>query len=162
MKIFLPKTSKNTQGFTLIELLIVISIIAILSVIGVAVFGGVQKNARDAGRKADIDAIANAMEVNYAKTNAGQYDALADTMFSQGSTPKDPMDTKTGCGSATALCIYCALEGGTAQTSAQCPATGAVKVAPAHPSGGATNLYWKVCANLENGTNQFYCRGNQQ
>jgi len=159
MKRFLPKTSKNTNGFTLVELLIVISIIAILSIIGVTVFGGVQKNARDAARKADIDAIASAMEANYSD---GQYDALADTMFSQGSAPVDPMDTKTGCGSTTALCIYCVLQGAAAQTSAQCAASGATKVDAGQPTGGSTNVNWKVCANLENGTDQFYCRGNQQ
>ncbi len=38
----------NKKGFTLIELLIVIAIIAILSTVGMLVFGNVQKNARDA------------------------------------------------------------------------------------------------------------------
>jgi len=49
------------QGFTLIELLVVIAIIAILSTIGFAVFSGVQKGARDAKRKLDLDALSKAV-----------------------------------------------------------------------------------------------------
>lgn len=52
-------------GFTLIELLVVITIIAILSVMGMAVYGGLQKNARDAKRRTDLDAIAKALAQYY-------------------------------------------------------------------------------------------------
>lgn len=54
------------SGFTLIELLVVISIIAVLAVIGMAVFTGVQKGARDAKRRGDIQAISRALEIYYA------------------------------------------------------------------------------------------------
>lgn len=53
---------KTEKGFTLVELLVVISIIAILSVIGLTIFSGVQKSARDAKRKGDLHAIALALE----------------------------------------------------------------------------------------------------
>ncbi len=59
------------SGFTLIELLVVISIIAILSTIGLAVFINVQKNARDAKRRQDLDAISKALTLYY--NNAGFY-----------------------------------------------------------------------------------------
>lgn len=57
------------KGFTLIELLVVISIIAILSLIGITVFTGVQKNARDAKRRGDMKAISNALEQYKAVNN---------------------------------------------------------------------------------------------
>ena len=56
----MPKSAP--KGFSLVELLVVISIIAILSVIGITVFTGVQKGARDARRRGDIHAIAQALE----------------------------------------------------------------------------------------------------
>lgn len=59
------KTGKSGAGFTLVELLIVISIIAILTVIGLTTYAGVQKNARDARRKDDLRAIKVALELYY-------------------------------------------------------------------------------------------------
>lgn len=97
MKKLLPKTKNNTQGFTLVELLVVIAIIAILSVIGVTVFSGVQKNARDAKRKADVDAIITALETKYNAIN-NTYPAVTaidDTWFASGTQPKDPNGTGT-------------------------------------------------------------------
>ena len=52
------------KGFTLIELLVVISIIGILAAFIVASFGSAQQKARDARRKADIDAIKKALELS--------------------------------------------------------------------------------------------------
>ncbi|MFA5933339.1 MAG: prepilin-type N-terminal cleavage/methylation domain-containing protein [Microgenomates group bacterium] len=86
MKKLLPKTSENPQGFTLVELLVVIAIIAILAVIGTAVFSGLQRNARDASRRSEIQAIANAMEANY-NTSTNLYTPAAGSMFASGSIP---------------------------------------------------------------------------
>lgn len=98
MKKLLPKTVNNLRGFSLIELLVVISIIAILSVIGITVFSGVQKNARDASRKADIDAISKALEVNYGTCGNGATSYCDPktnqaTWFASGRIPKDPRDS---------------------------------------------------------------------
>lgn len=56
----MPKPAR--KGFTLVELLVVISIIAILSVIGITVFSSAQKSARDAKRRADLQALRLALE----------------------------------------------------------------------------------------------------
>ena len=79
-------THRMVCGFTLVELLIVISIIAILSVVGIVVFTNVQKGARDARRKADVESIAKAYEVNY----SGKYNGLTSANFASGAIPQDP------------------------------------------------------------------------
>lgn len=50
------------HGFTLIELLITISIIAILSAIGLVIFSSVIKQGRDSKRQADLRSIQSALE----------------------------------------------------------------------------------------------------
>src|SRR3990167_4965724 len=90
MKKLLPKSINNPKGFTLVELLVVISIIAILSVIGITVFTGVQKNARDGRRKSDLEAISKALEVNYNSSTGAYPAALSTTYFSSGIIPTDP------------------------------------------------------------------------
>lgn len=90
MKKLLPKTIKNPQGFTLIELLVVIAIIAILSLIGLAIFTGLQARARNAKRSGDLNAILNGIEVN--KAPGAQYYAniLQNTWYSGSNFPTDP------------------------------------------------------------------------
>jgi prepilin-type N-terminal cleavage/methylation domain-containing protein len=85
---------KSKFGFTLIELLVVIAILAILAVIGMVVFSGVQKNARDAKRKADVAAIAQAYEVK--KSNTGGYAVLLDADFAGGKIPAPPEGASGG------------------------------------------------------------------
>jgi len=59
------------NGFTLIELLVAISIVAVLSVIGMTIYQGVQAKARDSIRKRDLNNLAIALEI-YAQQN-GKY-----------------------------------------------------------------------------------------
>lgn len=93
MKKLLPPP-QNPQGFTLVELLVVITILAILAVVGTTVFTGVQKNARDTGRKADIDAISKAFETNYNSGSPTPYGIPQASWFNAGAIPKDPQGTE--------------------------------------------------------------------
>ncbi len=92
MKKLLPKTTKNPQGFTLIELMVVITILAILSVAGLTVFGSTQRSARDSRRKTDVEAVSKALESRYdGNASAGsRYPALTTDMFSDKKIPLDP------------------------------------------------------------------------
>lgn len=56
-------------GFTLIELLVTISIISVLSVVGLVVYQGVTTKARDSIRKNDLNKLATALEIYYQKNN---------------------------------------------------------------------------------------------
>lgn len=49
------------KGFTLIEIIVVISLIALLSVIGLTAFNRVQRNARDSKRLGDIKELQNGL-----------------------------------------------------------------------------------------------------
>ena len=92
MKKFLPKTLKNISGFTLVELLVVISIIAILSVLGISLFGGVQQRARDTERRSEINAIKDALEQRFDAASGTYPGPLQATWFANGVIPNDPTD----------------------------------------------------------------------
>ncbi len=52
----------SKKGFTLIELMIVVSIIAVLSLVGILAYNSALKNSRDAKRQADLKFIQSALE----------------------------------------------------------------------------------------------------
>lgn len=169
------------------ELLVVVTIIAILSVIGITIFSVAQTNARDARRKADIDAIAKALETNRAPGTV-YYLALLQTYFSSGIVPLDN-------GDAVNKPHYCIKTSRSAAVpdsptawadNVACPtaATGWVDIGSwglavgpsTDPGGSATGtvkgtitggsafgyqiISWKVCARLEPGG--FYCKPSSQ
>lgn len=163
----MPAHSK--KGFTLVELLVVISIIAILSVIGVVIFTGVQKSARDVKRRGDIDAIAKAMEVNRGRFEAGSYAGLCRSggtiasptydcsqWFAGGSIPTDLIGTDPyvyhGCDPTI--------------KPNHDPVCGAGEIGYLPSSAALQNGYfdnrpdWMACASLEAGGK--YCRKNLQ
>ena len=70
-------------GFTLIELLVVISIIGILSTIGMAVYSGVRGKADEGKRRADVVAISKALELKY-DPETFQYSSPTAADFSNG------------------------------------------------------------------------------
>src|SRR3989304_7589983 len=63
------------RGFTLIELLVVISIIGLLSSVGLASFTRAQERARDAKRISDLTSLRNSLEIFYAEENAYVYNS---------------------------------------------------------------------------------------
>lgn len=128
MKNFLP----TSKGFTLIELMVVVSIMAILLVIGISFFANViQKSARDARKKADIDAIAKVYETKFPTEN--KYIALTADDFANKAIPTPP-------------------EGG----SYECIAGPDSGCKPPLTGEG-----FKVCATLADGTTS-YCRSSTQ
>jgi prepilin-type N-terminal cleavage/methylation domain-containing protein len=65
-------TINKQKGFTLVELLIVISILAVLTTIGIISFSGAQRQARDAQRKNDLRVVQVALG-EYFQDNASLY-----------------------------------------------------------------------------------------
>jgi len=66
---FFPKNIKD-KGFTLIELLVVISIIGLLSTLGMVALGSARERSRDAKRVADIFEVRNALEMYYVENSS--------------------------------------------------------------------------------------------
>lgn len=103
------------HGFTLIELMVVVAIIGILMAAGIVAFSGAQRNARDAKRRADVDAIGKALEQAYQNSGTVTYpyiytssnvntetfwkntipSILLPGSFSVGGMPVDPMNNVT-------------------------------------------------------------------
>ncbi len=139
----LPKTKSNQKGFTLVELLVVIVILAILGVVGMTIFTGTQSKARDAKRKADIAAMAKAMEANYAP-GTGYPTAMVGTWFSDGSAPTNPAPPASGVYTTTftsiSAFVFCTpLENST---------------------GNATSNVGAGMTGISNGS--FFCKKNSQ
>lgn len=135
------------RGFTLIELLITISIIAILSAIGLITFNIFIKNARDAKRQSDLKTIQSALEQYHADQkyyplnsqvtpgsplSAGGRTYLAKVpndpkgspVYSYIASPTGPpaCDNLTQTTYCTSYCLYAGIEGTVPPDSACTPA----------------------------------------
>jgi len=66
------------KGFTLMEILIAISIIAILTAIGIVSYASINRNARNAKRKSDVEQMRSALELYRADT--GHYPSINTTL----------------------------------------------------------------------------------
>lgn len=98
--------NKKVRGFTIIELLIVLSIIALLSAAGIAIYSGVSRNGRDTRRQSDIRSVQSALEQYNADqffyptaipavdspflNSSGNPNSVSTTKTYLGAIPKDP------------------------------------------------------------------------
>lgn len=93
--------SNKTKGFTLIELLVVISIIGVLSALGLSNYNSARERARDAQRKSDLSQIKIALRM-YANDHSSLYpssisfgsDFAEGSMIYMKALPNDPITTK--------------------------------------------------------------------
>ena len=137
---------KKRRGFTLIELLVTISIIAILSAIGLVAYSTVLKQGRDSKRQADLRSIQSALE-QY-NSDQGFYPAPSPSPFTPGSSlnnctgnpntpcsstkvylntiPSDPTGSPqySYTASSTSYCLYAKMENSSLPAPTVCPYTG--------------------------------------
>jgi prepilin-type N-terminal cleavage/methylation domain-containing protein len=93
------KLETSVRGFTLIELLITISIIAIISAVGIINYAQTQKIARDAKRKSDLRELKVALELYYQQNK--RYPCVTGVNYSSQATDADPWWIKdTNCSAA--------------------------------------------------------------
>ena len=91
------------RGFTLIEILVASTIIAVLSVVGVASYTSINKRSRDAKRKSDLEQMRSALEMYridngfYPGISEGfiQIDSSIAGLFVPDYTPAIPEDPKS-------------------------------------------------------------------
>jgi len=159
----MSKIFRKSQGFTLIELMVVITIIAILSVVAVTVFIGVQKTARDGAKRADIDSIAKALESNK-PTNSTSYSVLSPNFFAAGVIPTSSGDNGYCANESSSLSDTLTTPSEWPENS-PCP-TGFNIVSTVFPT--ATAKKWIVCARLEESNSEsgqglkVYCKASSQ
>lgn len=122
------------KGFTLLELIVVVAIIAMLATVGVSSYQNVQVNSRNAKRKADLKEIKKSLAAYYGAnarypcsgtgatacttpawrgtcSGYGSYSDTGATGYVPGlapqyidKLPRDPRESQTNPGSATAIC----------------------------------------------------------
>lgn len=133
MKQFFRPTNSLASGFSLIELLVTISIIVVISTIGLVSYSRASLNARDAKRKSDLEAVRQALVLYRTENTAypaplnnnseASFTTMLGTLRTQtylnDANIADPKDTTTGYGyryfTATGASFQlCALLEGTA------------------------------------------------
>lgn len=165
----------KNKGFTLVELLVVVSIIAILSVIGLAVYTNVQKNTRDGIRRVEINNLAKSIESTKDPTATNYTYTLANYNSDYPTNkPRDPLKSATSPQYCVASSAVADPTNTTWADTSVCPTAPATTWYFMVDSTGAYNTtdsqnklistgtrYWKVCARMEIASAPF-CQGNLQ
>lgn len=86
---------QRRAGFTFIELLVTVTLIAVLSAIGIVSYSSAQRRSRDGKRKADLEIIRSALEM-YRADEDGYPDDLYDLETDY--IRSIPIDPRTGSG----------------------------------------------------------------
>ncbi len=142
------------RGFTLIELLVAISIVAILSVIGLVAYSSVQKTGRDSVRKSTLRTIASSIEAN--KGSDGKYKFITTQLQAEFPQTNNP---NAYAGTDPSGYPYCVVDndGGTMSsisgwTSSACPSGWETLAAAITGTGklAAGSSKWTVCTLTEN------------
>ena len=118
----------NHSGFTLIELLIVLTIISVLSAIGLIAYNNFLKSSRDSKRQADLKLIQSALEDYHSDqlyyppsiTSDVPLKSADETKTYLNKVPKDPLSSAgylyvadpSGCSESSCLryCLYAVME----------------------------------------------------
>lgn len=166
-------SGNKNNAFTLVELLVVVAIIAVLSVVGLTLFNGAQINARDARRKADVDAIVSAVEIKK-QPGVVYYQTIVNTDMSSGMIPEDSVN-----GSAKyCVKVYTTDDGAKTESNPAITNWANTGACPTIPGGflqatvsdgfsainfaANTNKSFKLCARLETGGGSVYCKNSAQ
>ncbi len=83
-------------GFTLIELLVTVTIIGVLTMLGVMSYQSTNKKARDGRRQADLEQIRTSLEIYRSDSASNTYPAALADLVSGGyitTLPTDPKDS---------------------------------------------------------------------
>jgi len=92
---------KNKSAFTYIELLIVVTVILVMSGVGMVSFSSFSQKSRDNRRRTDIEMIRNALNLYYSNQAGGFYPTSRMLLVTEGyldEIPNDPLNTPGGYG----------------------------------------------------------------
>lgn len=139
--------NKKIRGFTLFELLVSISIIGILTALGVVSFSSAQVKARDARRMEDMTAIQKAAE---------QYYSLSNGSYPTTTTGAWTFDSKT------VLEVFPADPKGGASYTYSCTQTTSSYCCCATLEAKKGNSSSNACVFVNTNDGDYYCVKNQQ
>lgn len=83
--------NKQKRGFTLLEILVSITIIAVLTAIGIVSYSSVNKRSRDVKRKSDLEQVRSALEMY--RADNGEYPNIGSGFLNASGLDTDLVDS---------------------------------------------------------------------